>query len=88
VSLTFQAKRYFRETGKDKQKKESEVTDIKNPVFAGQIFAEMLAGICHPEYYKYSDQEVIYMYLDLLFIIIGVRDPCETYFISVVSRFF
>ena len=32
--------------------------DIKAPVFAGQIFAEMLAGICHEEFYRYSDQEV------------------------------
>jgi len=33
--------------------------DIKHAVFAGQVFAEMLAGICHEEFYKYSDQEVI-----------------------------
>jgi len=26
-------------------------------VFAGQIFAEMLAGICHKEFYNQSDQE-------------------------------
>jgi hypothetical protein len=27
-------------------------------VFSGQVFAEMLAGICHEEFYRYSDQEV------------------------------
>src|SRR5271170_5032369 len=32
--------------------------DDKAPVFAGQIFAEMLAGLCHEEFYRYSDQEV------------------------------
>jgi hypothetical protein len=51
-----QAKRYFRE-GKDK-KTTGEITDLQNPVFTGQIFAEMLAGICHKEFYRYSDQEV------------------------------
>ena len=55
--LTYQAKRFFREIGKDK-KTEKEIIDSKNPVFAGQVFAEMLAGICHEEYYRYSDQEV------------------------------
>ena len=33
-----------------------EIMDSKAPVFAGQIFAEMLAGICHEEFYRYSDQ--------------------------------
>ena len=32
--------------------------DTKASVFAGQILAEMLAGICHEEFYRYSDQEV------------------------------
>ena len=27
-------------------------------MFSGQVFAEMLAGICHEEFYRYSDQEV------------------------------
>jgi hypothetical protein len=26
-----------------------------NAVFAGEIFAEMLAGACHEEFYQYSD---------------------------------
>jgi len=34
-----------------------EIIDVRNPVFAGQVFAEMLAGICHEEFYRYSDQE-------------------------------
>ena len=32
--------------------------DEKNSLFAGQILAEMLAGVCHEEHYRYSDQEV------------------------------
>ena len=31
---------------------------MESLVFAGQIFAEMLGGICHPEFYRYVDQEV------------------------------
>jgi hypothetical protein len=49
-----QAKRFFCE----KKGKEGEITNIRNKVFSGQILAEMLAGICHEEFYKYSDQEV------------------------------
>jgi len=52
-----QAKRFLRETGKDK-KIQGEITDLKNPVYVGQVFAEMLATTCHEEYYRYSDQEV------------------------------
>ena len=51
--------RVFREVGKEK-KTEKEITDYKSPVFARQVFAEILAGICHEEYYCYSDQEVLY----------------------------
>ena len=32
--------------------------DEKNSLFAGQILAEMLAGVCHEKHYRYSDQEV------------------------------
>jgi hypothetical protein len=33
--------------------------DVKNFVFAGQMFAEMLACICHEEFYNQSYQEVL-----------------------------
>ena len=39
-------------------KRPGEIMDVRHSVFAGQVFAEMLAGICHPEFYSYSDQEV------------------------------
>jgi len=55
--IVSQAKRFYRESGKDK-KVTGEIMDTKAPVFAGQILAEMLAGICHQEFYSYSDQEV------------------------------
>jgi len=48
-----QAKRFYHE----KKSKEEEITDLNHPVFAGQIFAEMLGAICHEEFYRYSDQE-------------------------------
>jgi hypothetical protein len=52
------SKRFF-----ERRKKASDPLDIVEsaptaPVFAGQIFAEMLAGINHPEYFSTSDQEV------------------------------
>ena len=56
--------------------------DTKNPVFAGQVFAEMLAGICHPEFYKNSDQEVILPNIPIL--ILGIRDSFHPYFIPVI----
>ena len=49
-----QAKRFYRE----EKTKEDEITDLNHPVFAGQIFAEMLGAICHPEFYEYTNQEV------------------------------
>ena len=52
-----QAKRFFAESGKEK-KRTFEITDTANAVFGGQVFAEMLAAICHEEHYRYSDQEV------------------------------
>jgi len=55
--IVSQAKRFYRESGKDK-KAAGELIDTKSSVFAGQILAEMLAGICHKEFYRYSDQEV------------------------------
>ena len=52
-----QAKRFFAESGKEK-KRTVEITDTANAVFGGQVFAEMLAAVCHEEHYRYSDQEV------------------------------
>ena len=49
----------MRETGKDNDKKVFEITDVKNPVYAGQILAEMLAAICHPEHFHHCAQEVL-----------------------------
>jgi hypothetical protein len=75
-----QAKRFFCE----KKGKEGEITNIKNKVFAGQILAEMLAGICHEEFYKYSDQEVTalpYMYTNS----VGVRTFYNSYVVPVIS---
>ena len=45
-------------TGKDGSKKEIEISDPKSPVFAAQVFAEMLGMANHPEYFRYEDQEV------------------------------
>jgi hypothetical protein len=89
-----QAKRYYHETGKAK-KATGAITNLKNPVFAGQIFAEMLAGICHEEFYRYSDQEVplpsppptvISVFISRANVLIGVRDIYNTYFIPIISR--
>jgi len=85
-----QAKRYYRETGKDK-KVTGEITDLKNSVFAGQIFAEMLAGICHEEFYRYSDQEVPHPVYSIVHshtvTYSGVRDFYYPYFFPIISRF-
>jgi hypothetical protein len=51
------AKRKIRRTGKDGFIKEVEITDPKNPVFAAQVFAEMLGMANHPEYFRHEDQE-------------------------------
>jgi len=56
VTDWFQAKRFFKE---QKSKiEEEEITNLEHPVFAGQIFAEMLGAVAHPEFYLYSQQEV------------------------------
>ena len=79
-----QAKRYYCEKGKE-TKATCEITNLKNSVFAGQIFAEMLAGICHEEFYRYSDQEV---QLSLHTVThLGVRNIYYPYFFPIVSRF-
>ena len=52
--LIIKANRFYRE----QKNKEEEITDLHHPVFAGQIFAEMLGGMCHEELYRYADQEV------------------------------
>jgi hypothetical protein len=52
--LTTQAKRFSREA---KEKEVREITDSKHTVFAGQVLAEMLAAICHKEFFG-ADQEV------------------------------
>ena len=53
--LSIKAKRFYREKNSDKE----EITNLDHPVFAGQIFAEMLGAICHEELYRYVDQEVL-----------------------------
>jgi phosphotransferase system glucose/maltose/N-acetylglucosamine-specific IIC component len=56
VTDWFQAKRFFKQ---QKSKiEEEEITNLEHPVFAGQIFAEMLGAVAHPEFYLYSQQEV------------------------------
>lgn len=62
---------HYRE-GKEKESG-GEITDLRNSVFAGQIFAEMLAGIRHKEFYNQSDQEV------------GIRDIYYIYFVPTLS---
>lgn len=39
----------------------SEVTD--NSIHAGQIFAEMLGAVCHPEFFDYTDLEAFVIYI-------------------------
>ena len=61
----------------------NEITNLENPVFAGQILAEMLGGVCHPEFYKYSAQEVLPYPFDCL-ITIGIRHLHNTHIISTI----
>jgi hypothetical protein len=81
--LILQAKRFYREA--TEKQAGGEITDPKHPVFAGQILAEMLAGICHEEFYNYGDQEVspcllsragafvVYFFCSLLLAILFMR---------------
>ena len=55
TNLPIQAKRFSRDT---KEKEIREITDSQHSVYTGQIFAEMLAAVCHREFYRQSDQEV------------------------------
>lgn len=58
ITDLFQAKRKQRITTRNGKEKVIEITDSRSPVFAGQVFAEMLAVVNHPEHYRYSNQEV------------------------------
>src|SRR5271170_7694267 len=85
-----QAKRYYREVGKEK-KVTGEPTDLKNSVFVGQILAEMLARICHEEFYRCSNQEVplpVYSIVHSHTVTYsGARDFYYPYFFPIRSRF-
>ena len=42
-----------------------EITEINDPddsIYAGQIFAEMLGAVCHPEFFNYTDLEVLLLF--------------------------
>jgi hypothetical protein len=43
--------------GKDEIEKQYSVDD-GHPIHAAQIFAEMLAAACHPEFFDHTDIEV------------------------------
>jgi hypothetical protein len=58
------AKRFYCEIENEIQKEE--ITDPEDSIFAGQIFADMVAIVCHEKYYRYSDQEVFHFAFSVL----------------------
>jgi hypothetical protein len=58
TSLIFQAKRFLSHLQEEQPRTHDSVYRSRNPIFSGQILAEMLGAVCYPEFYRYSDQEV------------------------------
>ena len=54
--VALEAKRFFKSQSKDGVEHISEVTG--DSIHSGQIFAEMLGAVCHPEFFEHSDVEV------------------------------
>ena len=80
----FEAKRCFRDSGKDKVKDNKEITDVKIPVFAGQIFAEMFAAISPRILHIFGPRGNISLTIPLT---IGIRDFRDACFLSIISLF-
>lgn len=38
----------------------TEIDDADDSIHAGQVFAEMLGAVCHPEFFDHIDLEVPY----------------------------
>lgn len=59
TTIKSQAKRFFKtKREKDGSEKVFEVDDPDDSIHAGQVFAEMLGAVCHPEFFDYCDLEV------------------------------
>lgn len=54
--VALEAKRFFKSQTKNGVEHISEVTG--DSIHSGQIFAEMLGAVCHPEFFEFSDVEV------------------------------
>lgn len=80
----FQAKRKQRISAKDGKEKVIDITDVTSSVFAGQVFAEMLAVVNHPEHYRYSNQEVP-LIISRLSYPPGIRNLHYAYIIPIIS---
>jgi hypothetical protein len=53
------AKRFYKiKRNKDGTENVTQIDDQEHSIHAGQVFAEMLGAVCHPEFFDHTDQEV------------------------------
>src|SRR5208282_3542023 len=61
----------------------TEIDDPNAPIHAGQVFAEMLGAVSHPEFFDHTDLEVRNL-IPIQHLTIGIRDIHPSYLIAVI----